>query len=156
VGGDGLIYLHSVQGDVECRDARGRLQLSSANGMLRLANITGEIAAEAVNGTMTLVGIQSSAIEATTVNGEIVYEGTITDRGRYVFGTHNGDLTLTIPAGTNADVVVSTYSGELESEFPVTLTQTRSRGERFGFTLGSGGARIELRSFGGTIRLRRP
>jgi hypothetical protein len=65
-------------------------------------------------------------------------------------------LTIAIPQGTDADVLVSTYNGEFESDFPITLTEARGQGERFGFTLGSGGARIELKSFGGTIRLTRP
>lgn len=156
VGGDGLINLHSAQGDVACEGGRGRIQIGSVNGQLRLTNATGRITAEAVNGSMTLTGIDSDAVEATTVNGGISYEGTIRERGRYVFDTHHGDLTLALPSGTNADIVVSTYSGEFESDFPVTLTEARGHGERFGFTLGSGGARIELKSFGGTIRLTRP
>jgi DUF4097 and DUF4098 domain-containing protein YvlB len=156
VGGSGFVNLHSVQGDVVCEGVSGRIQVGSVNGVLRLARASGEIAAEAVNGSMELTGIDSDAVEATTVNGGIRYEGTIRDRGRYVFGTHHGDLTIAIPQGTDADVLVSTYSGEFESDFPITLTETRGRGERFGFTLGSGGARIELKSFGGTIRLTRP
>jgi len=156
VGGNGFVNLHSVQGDVECEGVTGRIQVGSVNGVLRLARASGEIAAETVNGTMVLTGIDSDAVEATTVNGGISYDGTIRDRGRYVFGTHHGDLTIAIPQGTNADVLVSTYSGEFESDFPITLTEARGQGERFGFTLGSGGARIELKSFGGTIRLTRP
>jgi len=156
VGGNGFIELHSVQGDVVCEGVTGRIQVGSVNGILRLTGASGEIAAEAVNGSMMLTGIESDAVEATTVNGGITYEGTIRERGRYVFGTHHGDLTIAIPPGTGADVLVSTYSGEFESDFPITLTEARGRGERFGFTLGSGGARIELKSFGGTIRLTRP
>jgi DUF4097 and DUF4098 domain-containing protein YvlB len=156
VGGDGFINLHSAQGDVVCEGGRGRIRIGSVNGLLRLVNASGRITAEAVNGSMTLRGIESDAVEATTVNGGITYQGTIRERGRYVFDTHHGDLTIALPSGTNADIVVSTYSGEFESDFPVTLTEARGHGERFGFTLGSGGARIELKSFGGTIRLTRP
>ena len=36
------------------------------------------------------------------------------------------------------------------------MTLTERRGKRFDFTLGSGGAAIDLESFQGTIRLVRP
>jgi hypothetical protein len=36
------------------------------------------------------------------------------------------------------------------------VTLTERRGKRFDFTLGSGGAAIDLESFQGTIRLARP
>jgi hypothetical protein len=51
-------------------------------------------------------------------------------------------------------VSVSTFQGDFESAFPVTLTE--HRGKRFDFTLGGGSARLDLESFGGTIRLVRP
>ena len=55
-----------------------------------------------------------------------------------------------------ASVSLSTFNGDFDFDFPVTLTETRGGDKRFGFTLGTGSARIELSSFGGTIRLRRP
>jgi DUF4097 and DUF4098 domain-containing protein YvlB len=107
-----------------------------------------------VNGEIRLERITSPSVEGATVNGEIVYDGTIQDNGRYWFNTHNGDLVVSVPRNANVTVSVSTFNGEFESDFPVTLTGTR--GKRFNFTLGGGSARLELESFGGTIRLVRP
>jgi hypothetical protein len=84
----------------------------------------------------------------------MVYDGTIRPGGRYRLATHNGDVTIGIPAGTDARVSVSTFQGDFESDFPVTLTERR--GKRFEFTLGKGSAAIDLESFQGTIRLSRP
>jgi hypothetical protein len=55
----------------------------------------------------------------------------------------------------SAAVSVSTFNGEFESDFPVTLTETR-KGKRFNFTIGSGSAQVTLESFQGTISLVRP
>lgn len=156
VGGAGLVRLQAVQGNVECRGARGRIEVGTTNGQLSVMDVDGAVVAETVNGPVTLTGIASDAVEATSVNGDITYRGTFRSGGRYVLGAHNGNVSVTVPAGTNADVLVSQFSGELESDFPITLTGTRSPGKRFNFTIGNGGARIELSSFGGTIRLRRP
>jgi len=156
VGGAGLVKLQTVQGNVECRGARGRIEVGTTNGELSVVDVDGAVVAETVNGPVTLTGIASDAVEATSVNGDITYRGTFRDGGRYAFGAHNGNVNVFVPAGTDADVLVSQFSGEFESDFPITLTGTRSPAKRFNFTIGNGGARIELSSFGGTIRLRRP
>lgn len=155
-GGRRFIRLHSVQGIVECEGARGRISLSSTNGSVRLTDAEGEIAAETINGNVSLLNVRSRAVEATTVNGEVRYDGTIRDDGRYAFSAHNGGITVAVPPGANATVSVSTFSGEFEADFPITLTETRGGGKRFSFVLGDGSARLDLDSFGGTIRLRRP
>ena len=56
---------------------------------------------------------------------------------------------------TSATVSVSTFNGEFESAFPVTLRETR-KGKRFSFVLGAGSAQVSLESFQGTVSLVRP
>ncbi len=154
-GGDGLISLRSVQGSVSLQGARGRISVNSVNEDLRVANSTGEIKAETVNGEIALEGVDAATVDASTVNGDIWYAGPIRNGGRYSLSTHNGDITLTVAEGTSANVAVSTFNGEFESEFPVPLSGTR-KGKGFNFTLGSGSAQVTLESFQGTIQLVRP
>ncbi len=154
-GGRSLVTLHSVEGDVVASGVVGRLEVNSTNGEVTVDEAEGEVYVEGVNGDVTLRGIRSDNVSATTVNGDIVYRGTVRDQGTYRLSTHNGDVTLSVPAATNATVTVSTFSGEFESDFPVTLTGAR-QGKRFSFTLGSGKATMELESFQGSIRLVRP
>jgi DUF4097 and DUF4098 domain-containing protein YvlB len=154
VGGGGLVSLRSVQGDVSLRDAKGKIDVNSVNSDVSVRNASGELQAETVNGDINLIQVQSDNVEASTVNGDINYDGTIRASGRYRMTTHNGDVTIVIPEGTGAQISVSTFQGDFESAFPVTLTERH--GKRFDFTIGNGSARIELESFGGTIHLVRP
>lgn len=154
-GGSGLVRLRSIQGDIAVRGARGRVEVVSVNEEILLDDIQGDIHVETTNGDVTMRGIRSATTRATTVNGDIVYAGTIDPSGRYVFSTHNGDVLVSMPPNASATVSVSTYHGEFQSEFPVRLTGT-SRDRQFTFTLGSGSARVELESFNGEIVLRRP
>jgi len=153
-GGSDYVSLRSVEGDVALSDATGRVDIGSVNGDVQLTNIRGRIVAETVNGDVTLERIASEDIEASTVSGDVTFSGSLADRGRYRMTTHNGDLSITVPERVNASVSVSTFNGEFESSFPVTLTEIRP-GKRFTFTLGSGSAHLELESFNGTIQLRR-
>ncbi|NIP82694.1 MAG: DUF4097 family beta strand repeat protein [Gemmatimonadetes bacterium] len=154
-GGAGLVNVRSIQGELEIRGARGRIEAVSVNEEITLEDVDGDLYVETTNGDVTMRGIRSSGTRATTVNGDIVYEGTIRDNGRYVFSTHNGDVAVSVPPEANTTVSVSTYHGEFESDFPVRLTGT-GRDRQFTFTLGSGSARLELESFNGEIRLFRP
>jgi DUF4097 and DUF4098 domain-containing protein YvlB len=154
-GGDGLISLRSVQGEVMLRAAKGRIKVNSVNEDVGVANSSGEIMAETVNGEITLDRVDAATLDASTVNGDIAYDGPIRSSGRYALSTHNGDITLTVAEATNASVAVSTFNGEFESEFPVPLSGTR-KGKGFNFTLGQGSAQVSLDSFQGTIRLVRP
>lgn len=153
-GGDGVVTLHSVEGDVALTGARGRMDVQSVNSDVSVSDAQGDIAAQSVNGSVQLVGIQSQNVEASSVNGDITYSGTVQSGGRYHATTHNGDIRFGMPEGAGAVVSVSTFQGDFESGFPVTLT--RPNGRNFSFTVGAGGARVELESFQGTIRLERP
>ncbi|MEJ2503154.1 MAG: DUF4097 family beta strand repeat-containing protein [Gemmatimonadota bacterium] len=142
-------------GGFEERDARGRVEAVSVNEEVTLSDVEGEIYVETTNGDISIENVRSGSTRATTVNGDIDYAGSIEGDGHYVFATHNGDLSVTVPENANATVSVSTYHGEFESDFPVRLTGT-TRDRQFNFTLGSGSARVELESFNGEIMLRRP
>jgi hypothetical protein len=173
-GLEGSIELETINGSISVEDVTGRLDLASISGTLTIRNARGTLNAEGtnqginvngfegnisvatVNGSLNLAGIQADRVEAETINGRIEYEGTLQDRGHYELSTHNGEVVLYVPEGTNATVYVSTHRGEIESAFPVQLREATGR-SRTTFSIGSGrGARIEITSFGGPIRIRRP
>jgi hypothetical protein len=122
---------------------------------IHLADASGVVVSETVNGDLTLQRIESDSVDVSTVNGGIFYDGTIRNRGVYRFTSHNGDIAVAMPVAASAMVNVSTFSGEFASDFPVTLQESRP-GRRFCFTLGRGGARVDLESFQGTIHVFRP
>ena len=158
-GGDGVISLKSVEGAVSLQDAAGKIEVNGVNRGVLLRNIAGDIAAETVNGSIILDGIESSDVEAVTVNGRVTYDGTIRDRGRYRFGTHNGSIIVSIPERANVTVAAVTYQGTFASRFalpPGALDATGQPRRRVNFALGNGSARIEAELFQGTIVLVRP
>jgi DUF4097 and DUF4098 domain-containing protein YvlB len=154
-GGEGLVSVKSVQGSVSVTGAKGRIQANSVNADVEVRRSSGEISAETVNGDIELAGTDATTLTATSVNGDVSYDGPMHAGGRYALSTHNGDITLAVAEGASAAVSVSTFNGEFESDFPVMLTETR-KGKRFNFTVGSGSAQVTLESFQGTIRLVRP
>ncbi|HKU60978.1 MAG TPA: DUF4097 family beta strand repeat-containing protein [Gemmatimonadales bacterium] len=154
-GGEGLVSVKSVQGSVSVTGAKGRIEANSVNADVEVHRSAGEISTETVNGSVDLEGSDATTLTATSVNGDLSYDGPVHAGGRYSLSTHNGDITLAMAENASASVAVSTFNGEFESDFPVTLTETR-KGKRFNFTIGAGSAQVTLESFQGTISLVRP
>jgi DUF4097 and DUF4098 domain-containing protein YvlB len=156
-GGTGTITAKSVEGEVQVEGARGKVNVSSVNERIRITDTSGEITAESINGGISMIGIDSKSVEASTVNGNIIYEGKLVDGGRYSFGTHNGDLSLGVPENANATFTIRTYQGTFSTDLPLAGV-TRAdiqRGKRAVTTLGNGSADVSLETFGGSIRIRR-
>ncbi len=151
-GGARHVALQSVEGEVELEGAHGRAELSSVNAGVTVKGHDGELSVESVNGDVRLEDVHSNSVEATTVNGEILYDGELGAEGHYSFSTHNGDIEVGVAGEPDVSISVATYNGGFESSFPIKLTQTR-RGKRFHFSLGAGRAELELESFQGDIRL---
>ncbi len=122
-----------------------------------------------VNGAMTVKGLRSD-VNATNVNGNIKVDTTGLVRANTVngsieavmgsanwsdslsFTTVNGSIDLTMPASTNADVQASTVSGNLQSDFQLTVNGTfepRNMHAR----IGAGGKALKLSTVNGAITL---
>lgn len=152
----GNVSVQSVSGDVTARDVRGRLDVTSTSGEVTVHNARADVAAHSVSGDVLLDRVEGQDVSAETVSGEVGFSGPVREGGRYRFQSHSGDLTIRPDGALNATVSVSTFSGDLESDYPVTLTPGpgRFRPREFEFTVGRGSARLALSSFSGTIYLR--
>ena len=151
----GTVTARSVEGVIDVAGVKGRVELATVDEAITLADIQGAVHAETIDGDITMSGVDSRDVEARAVDGDVSYGGRIYDDGEYRLTTHDGDIVVAIPEGTNATVSVATFDGDFQADFPIQVTQVEAR-RRFSFTLGSGGARLELQSFDGDIRLKRP
>jgi len=156
-GGSGVVTAKSVEGEIRVEGARGKVNVSSVNEKIVITDTSGDITADSINGAVTMTGMDASSVDASTVNGDIVYEGKIVDGGHYSFSTHNGSLLLGLPDVINATFTIRTYQGSFSSELPLEGVSRADleRGRRVTTTLGNGSADVYLETFGGSIRLRR-
>jgi DUF4097 and DUF4098 domain-containing protein YvlB len=154
----GSITASTIEGQVTIEGGRGKIDVSSVNDGINITGSSGEISAETTNGSISLSRIDGTAIDVATINGDVTFDGTIADNGRYSFNSHNGDIILTIADTVNATFNVRTYNGEFNTSLPMKGPErsTVRRGRRASFTLGTGSADVDLESFGGEITVRRP
>ncbi len=153
-GGRGIVTLRSVNGDIQAHGVQGRMDFHTTAGDLEASDLSGDLVAESISGDIQLQGVEATNVQATTVSGDVHYDGSVRDGGHYVLSSHSGDVAFAIPEGAGATIAVNTFSGDFESAFPVRLTEQR-KGQQFSFGVGSGSARVELQSFSGDIVLTR-
>jgi len=152
------IDVNTLSGDVEARGLSGDVQLKSVNGDMRITGLNGDLEAESVSGSVVVRDAVSRYVRAHTTSGDVGYEGTIDSTGRYELVTHSGDIALGIPSNAGAQLSISTWSGTIESAFPITLKPGEhgigsSQAKRFTFEIGKGGARVTAETFSGDINI---
>jgi DUF4097 and DUF4098 domain-containing protein YvlB len=150
----GRLDLETLSGDVSVQGVKGDAVIHTVSGDVDLANVQGDVEAETVSGDLQLRDITARQIRTHTTSGDVAFAGKILDGGRYEFNTHSGEIRLQLPADVGAQLSVSTYSGAIESDFPITLKAGSPHdAKRMNFTLGQGSARIIAETFSGDITL---
>jgi DUF4097 and DUF4098 domain-containing protein YvlB len=173
-GTRGQVEIHTQNGDIEVDDVAARLDVNTLSGDLQATNINGDAEVESVNGDVRLTDLRGN-VDVSTVSGDIVlhgmttklargkttsgdvtYDGIIDPAGRYEFNTHSGDIRLHVPRDASAQLNVSTWSGAVDSDFPITLKPGehgigRASSKAFTFDIGGGAARISAETFSGDI-----
>jgi DUF4097 and DUF4098 domain-containing protein YvlB len=146
------VSAEAVSGSVRVSQVNGNLRAETVSGDVRAESVTGDVEATSVSGGIRLAGVQSRDVRSETVSGDIVYTGSVDPGGRYGFESHSGTIRLNIPRSTGAQFSVETFSGDVSTDFSVTIPAgSRRREGRMEFTLGDGKAKITAQTFSGRI-----
>jgi len=154
----GVVDIGSVSGEIRLTKVAGRIDVSTVSGELDVDDATGDLSAETVSGTTLVRRGKLRAMRTSSVSGNISYDGTFDPAGDYRFNTHSGDVTVSIPANGGASLEVETWSGNIQSDFPLTLQPGDNMGRHnrhMTFNIGTGGARVSAETFSGNISIRR-
>jgi DUF4097 and DUF4098 domain-containing protein YvlB len=147
----------NLSGDLDVRQSSGSVTLSSNNGDCAVSESKGSIEASSVSGDVLVRKSWSKIVRLETTNGTISFESDIMPDGRYEFISHDGGILLALPKMASAQVGITTWSGTVQSEFPITLRPgfaADSVGtKRYTFTLGQGSARITAETFSGDVSI---
>lgn len=152
------VEIATVSGDVLLARSSGRIVMNGVSGSLRADDVGGDLDAETVSGDIEVRRGRLTAMSAKTVSGDIAYAGGLAASGTYRLNAHSGSVTLQLPSDVGALLELETFSGRINSDFPLTMQPGETggrRGRRMDFTLGAGGARVTAGAFSGNINIRR-
>jgi Uncharacterized conserved protein len=150
----GRLDVETMSGDVTIHGVTGDVVINSLSGDVSLTGVRGDVEAETVSGGLELRDVVAKQVRTNTTSGDVEFSGSVVDGGRYGFNTHSGEIRLQLAPNVGAQLSVSTYSGTIDSDFPIVLKAgEHGQGQRLNFTLGQGSARINAETFSGDINL---
>jgi DUF4097 and DUF4098 domain-containing protein YvlB len=145
----------TASGNVKAEGFAGRLHLSTASGDVTVRAVGGEIKASSASGTVR-VADATGTVNASTASGNVEVELTRLDgAGDMKFSSASGDVHVRMPTNIDAHVSMSTVSGDIETNFPIEVKQSRyGSGSRAEGQLGSGARTLKISSASGNVSLK--
>lgn len=152
------VFAKSVSGDVIASSVQGDTEARSVSGNVEVEAIRGDLDVHTTSGRIILRDVESRRIRAGSTSGSVEFSGPILPNGRYDVETMSGRIRLEIPSDAAFDFKATTFSGNIDADFPITL-EGSSRKSRKGKqsvrgTVNGGGAEMELSAFSGNIQIR--
>jgi hypothetical protein len=130
------------------------IDASSVSGNVRVVGAQGDIRVGSVSGDLHLERLRARSIEARSVSGEIAASvESLAGSGALSFKSVSGDIKLELPRSFDADLSMSSVSGQLDSDFQMTVGGRTSR-RRIEARIGRGGRELDLTTVSGDVRLR--
>jgi lia operon protein LiaG len=143
----------TVSGELEASGlALDTADFTSVSGNIRARLFTANSAVfRTTYGDIDITGF-SGDINARTVSGDLLVEYAAFDND-VTFNTTSGRARLFLPADSYFSVLLETVSGQVNSDFPLSIISTSRN--RFEGTNGESGNRIEVKSVSGDVTLNR-
>lgn len=153
-GHDGDLLIDTGSGDVTASALHGHdLSFDTGSGNVTLDGAAADaLSVDTGSGAVSASGLASGNVKVDTGSGDVELDYTTAPTDINV-DTGSGAVRITSPSGLNARVDFSTSSGDITTEFPVTLT-SHQRDELHG-TIGSGGGHLHVETGSGDITLRK-
>jgi len=150
----GEIHLQTGSGDVRAREIAGPVRGGAGSGDIEVEETgSGDIDLHTGSGNITARGIQG-AFHADAGSGDITAEGAQT--GAWEIHTGSGNVHVRLPANAAFDANISTSSGTLDVDAPITMTVQGRVQETHKQIIGKvrgGGPMLTLRTGSGDIHI---
>ena len=133
-----------------------QIDASSVSGNVDIVGAQGDVRAGAVSGDIRLERLRAASVDARSVSGEISASiESLSGSGALSFKSVSGDVKLELPRSLDADLSMSSVSGQLDSDFQMTLGGgSRASRRRIEARIGRGGRELNLTTVSGDVRLR--
>jgi hypothetical protein len=144
----------SVSGDVDVTGVNGELKAKSVSGSVRVNSVAGTVNASSVSGNVE-VGEVAGTVSAKSVSGNVQVEIVRLDNsGNMDFSSVSGNVRVHVPGGLDAEVEMSSMSGDIRTDFPIQIEKAEFGPQRSARgRVGNGSRRLKMSSVSGNIHL---
>jgi DUF4097 and DUF4098 domain-containing protein YvlB len=152
-GAAGNARIRTANGAIHVKDCKSTLDLHTANGAIHVEGGAGQLTMKTVNGGLHIQGTKA-VVNAQTNNGGIHFDGSLGE-GQQSLNTHNGSISLSLPADSRFRIEADTRNGRVTSEFAVQSTDGKSKTRLKGSVGESPSTTLKLHTENGSIILKR-
>jgi hypothetical protein len=146
-----------VSGEITLDGVAGDVQADTVSGALEGRDVDGAVRFKSVSGDLTLADGSLSLLAADNINGQIAADVSLAAAGAMRISTISGDVTLRLPADSDARVRLHSTSGNVSSEFDSLRTSISPASHTVSGNVGGGSGRVSVNSVSGAVTLlRRP
>jgi hypothetical protein len=148
------VSFSSVSGNVMVNQVQGELRANSVSGNVKVSRVTGSVKANSVSGNVE-VGEVNGRASAQSVSGDVEVEINSLDGTESMeFTSVSGNVRVKLPGNLDADVKLSTMSGDLKTDFPLQIEELR-HGRSASGRVGNGSRSLKLSAVSGSVSLLR-
>jgi hypothetical protein len=144
-----------VEADIRIEvPTRTRLDVKTFSAPVTVVAVDGVHELGGFSSTIRLEGATQGA-QVKTFSGNVTVEASRWPDGQeFDIDTFSGEIDLRIPGDARGSLAFNTFSGDLESDVPLTLSSARGRRNIQGTLNGGGSGRVRLKTFSGDARVR--
>jgi DUF4097 and DUF4098 domain-containing protein YvlB len=156
----GDMSFETVGADVDLSRVTGYITVRTVGGSFSCNECSGRIDANSISGAISLIGSESSNVQARSSTGNILLDSDLLPNGLYQLRNYSGHIDVLFSPSDSFDVTAISMRGKVENEADLKESPQPERHlpafarSLFG-VYNEGRARLILNSFSGTIVIRR-
>lgn len=156
-GSPSELSAESMGGGVDLTGTYPAVKAKTGSGPITFRGESDDVTLVTVSGRITVTGPHLKRGHFESVKGDIVFDGALAKGSSVTFKNHHGNVELRLPEQTGAEFSVTTWEGELTSEFETSVSEADEAkgGRQSVFTIGKPQASVEIQNFGGAVILKR-
>lgn len=161
IGSPRELQVGAMDADVDVDGSPAWLRVKTATGAITLRGGSTDAALSTVSGAIRIEGgggmLERARFE--TVSGPVSVNGiTLSRSADLVIDSHSGAVSVAVPPGTDLEISASSVVGAIQNSYDGRrpIAGREGRGAELNILRGSGGARMTIGTFKGTITLGAP
>jgi hypothetical protein len=146
-----------VSGEVTLDGVAGHVEAETVSGALEGRDVDGSVSFKSISGDLTLADGSLTRLEADNISGQIAADASLAAMGGMRISTISGEVTVRLPADSDARVRLHSTSGNVRSEFDALRAAMSPGSHTVSGNLGDGSGNVSVNSVCGAVTLlRRP
>lgn len=125
------VEVETMTGAVEVRASAAPMNIHTISGKVDLRGVGGDVSVESVSGPVEVAGSGVSQLEIESTTGSVLFRGSLAREGSVQIETFSSPVRLVLPRTAQAELDLTSFSGQITSDFCTGTPVTRERFEPF-------------------------